>query len=784
MSELPQLKRSLTAATRELADFAVSLPADQLLARAAIERTRLLSDIKTDIEVGFVEKLGSRCAEYLQSVIVATSPSPTQKEFLSEEDWKRTWQLLENVFKLQDQVIAAESLLLPPMSGNSVLDGQGLRTLLSLFYSVRGKNYRVHIPIYLHDVLTPFSDFFEQALGITSLSLVSELVSIPDRIQDRGGQRELARKKVRNIFISSGYWAASPCNLDDPRISISRNSPADTSVFNQLVPEELQKWASPASPSAINEFSLLSLNLLDDLSWSPGEETSFFGSAEMPGWPTTTWPTRFRPFIKLNEQYYCFDFVIVADYIFDVLRQLVWSRRPDLQDEWHKVQGKMTEDLACKYFRQILPDADIYTEVYYDERIGGEKWVGECDAVIVHDDNLLIVEAKSARFGPQSPAHDFEGYVAKVRECAENAVKQGDRLRTLLKANKLLTLYDSPSKRQRRAIATLRFADFRRITVVAVSLESFTEFASRYEHLGDLGIASGMGDTWVVSIDDLRLLADIFDNPLMFLHYLEQRAKGAHAERLYVDDERDHLAFYLLYNEYSRDPKGGYGGVEPDVIGNLGVRDMLDRQLQSLNFGDAVEPIRQDMPDRFQEVIDVLSTSNLKGRAKVASSLLDAGGTWRQQFAEIINGRLHRIYETGDMSDFSLQSTEGINITVYCSMRDMHDDSDDQMIQYVKTLLIMHDEIARLLLKLAYSPLGILEYVTFRWIRQDDISPSEREGYAARVMELRKLRQDRIKREQAQKLEKGLPRRERRIGRNALCPCGSGKKYKRCCGVH
>lgn len=23
----------------------------------------------------------------------------------------------------------------------------------------------------------------------------------------------------------------------------------------------------------------------------------------------------------------------------------------------------------------------------------------------------------------------------------------------------------------------------------------------------------------------------------------------------------------------------------------------------------------------------------------------------------------------------------------------------------------------------------------------------------------------------------------RRVGRNALCPCGSGKKYKRCCGT-
>ena len=26
------------------------------------------------------------------------------------------------------------------------------------------------------------------------------------------------------------------------------------------------------------------------------------------------------------------------------------------------------------------------------------------------------------------------------------------------------------------------------------------------------------------------------------------------------------------------------------------------------------------------------------------------------------------------------------------------------------------------------------------------------------------------------------PAKKRKIGRNELCPCGSGKKYKKCCG--
>jgi uncharacterized protein YecA (UPF0149 family) len=29
----------------------------------------------------------------------------------------------------------------------------------------------------------------------------------------------------------------------------------------------------------------------------------------------------------------------------------------------------------------------------------------------------------------------------------------------------------------------------------------------------------------------------------------------------------------------------------------------------------------------------------------------------------------------------------------------------------------------------------------------------------------------------------GQPRRASKVGRNEPCPCGSGKKYKRCCGA-
>ena len=32
------------------------------------------------------------------------------------------------------------------------------------------------------------------------------------------------------------------------------------------------------------------------------------------------------------------------------------------------------------------------------------------------------------------------------------------------------------------------------------------------------------------------------------------------------------------------------------------------------------------------------------------------------------------------------------------------------------------------------------------------------------------------------KVAKKQPKKSKKVGRNELCPCGSGKKYKQCCG--
>ena len=75
----------------------------------------------------------------------------------------------------------------------------------------------------------------------------------------------------------------------------------------------------------------------------------------------------------------------------------------------------------------------------------------------------------------------------------------------------------------------------------------------------------------------------------------------------------------------------------------------------------------------------------------------------------------------------------------------------------------------------------------------DAMNESIREETAKMVMRVRVRKNEEVKREQVAKVTgtsgasdgsvSATVKKEQKVGRNDPCPCGSGKKYKRCCGA-
>ena len=230
------------------------------------------------------------------------------------------------------------------------------------------------------------------------------------------------------------------------------------------------------------------------------------------------------------------------------MQRIIVRSKPDYRENWNEIQQKTSEDLPFEYLQYLLPGAKILRPVWYRGRTnaGGLDWC-ETDGLVIYDDHLFVVEARGGAFTYTPPATDFPAYIKSLRNLLLKPATQGKRFLDYIKSTVVVGLFDA----QHKQIGELRNGDFRHITLCAVTLDPLTDIASQVQHLAKVGVDVGTEPVWAVSLDDLRVYVDVFDNPLLFLHYVEQRMKAFRSSVLQLNDELDHLGLYLKHNDYA-----------------------------------------------------------------------------------------------------------------------------------------------------------------------------------------------------------------------------------------
>ncbi len=188
-----------------------------------------------------------------------------------------------------------------------------------------------------------------------------------------------------------------------------------------------------------------------------------------------------------------------------------------------------------------MPGARIYRPIYYQWNKGAKY---ETDGILIYEDHLFVIEVKGGAFTYTSPANDLSGYIKSLKNLVENPISQGNRFVEYLEIQNEVSLCDDNGEE----IIRLRHSCFRNVTVCAITLDEFTEIAARNPQR--LNIDQAQRPAWVISIDDLRVYADLFDNPLVFLHCIEERMRAAHSPLIDLDDEYEHLGLYIVKNNY------------------------------------------------------------------------------------------------------------------------------------------------------------------------------------------------------------------------------------------
>lgn len=765
VERFPTVCRDVDGKISKIVALVRKLPPDELLKRAYWEMARRHINKKTELDIGFDEALSLRMIDYIQSIIVSVQPEDEVDTQVTEDQWRNLRTLVKDLFlqlNFEYQIcLTAFNRRVPGY--NQELEGYYLKAQLH-WCNIRGRRYLIHAISFFRDVLSPHNEVLNELYGINSEGLLDALKQIQNSLRLGIGKLMEDVHQFRQVTVTKleekMQQGAGLMELDNFRdfmtTIIEENDWEDRrdDIFGRLAGLDLFD---------LEKITKLPKILLDHLSWEPGQETDFFKEGEYKGWPLRIWPVFKRPFIKLNGRYYCFELFSLYDNFYRIIQHVILLRKPEYRQIWNDKQQELSERIPLQLLGRVLTGATVFNHIYYRWHTspGESKGWCEVDALLIYEDHLFIIEIKAGAFTYTPPATDFPAYIESLKNLVIKPAEQGKRFLEYLRNDKEVLLYD----RNHKEIGKISREDFEHVTICAVTLDPFTELAAQVQHLKKIGIDVGSEPIWSISIDDLRVYADVFDNPLVFLHFVEERMRAFQSALIQTEDELDHLGLYLKHNIYTQYVKN----LSPKrKMIWYGYRSDIDRYFtEKLHNPNTICQLKQAMPVRLKEIIDFLSTINKPNRRKVSSMILDSAGKWRKSIASGIDEVLKQQSILGRAKPLSTYGST--TITLFCWQQGVLERNRNFALDHARAAMLIAQDKERLLLELTFDASKKLIDVNYSFIRLDNIPISDLDRLKALAETLK------LKRIEKAKKIRG------RIGRNENCPCGSGKKYKKCC---
>jgi len=683
-----------------------------------------------------------RMVDYIQSIIasykdIKYEDANTTWSDEDEKEWNLLYQEVDKLFKLLNfEYHLSHSYFLERNTPNYQYEEDKYYAIAQMYWTtVRGNRYYYFEIENLKNLLLPHSSVFEELFNITASDFINGIEKMGESLILGWGQ---ALSEYNNLKEDVRY---SEEYLNDLYGRLH-----DFNLFN------------------VGKVTNFPQKLLDCLSFEIGQDKEF-ASGEYAYSPLNIWSTAKRPFLKVNNEYFCFDQLVLFDNLYRIIQRVIFKLKPEYRQKWNNIQQEQTEDIACSLFKKLLPKSKIHRNVYSKfqlQNTNKQDW-RENDAIIIDDDNLIILEVKGGAFTYTPPAYDFEAFKNSIKNLMSKPTIQGQCLLDELNKQKVLTLYNQKHK----VIDKLKLADFRNIIICCCTLDNFTAFSTKQNLLKDLGFEQPKFPCWTLSLDDLRVYADLIESPSQFVHFLEQRVKALKSN-LSFNDEIDHLALYFKYNCYVE----AFKDIESYKITIGSHKEEIDTYYHNKYVLDdknkLIKP-HQKIPVRIKEIINILDRQNKSGYTKISKYLLDLGYE-REDVEYLLERALLRQKEIFNLMPLHLHDKIAISFILYQDGI-LYENQKDMTKQIYANMIITDIEECNCI-KLYYDKNDILYNIESYYYKLSDLSTTERKETNKYV---EWLKHNRLK---MYIKNNGISK----IGRNEQCPCGSGKKYKMCCG--
>jgi hypothetical protein len=415
-------------------------------------------------------------------------------------------------------------------------------------------------------------------------------------------------------------------------------------------------------------------------------------------------------------------------------------------------RGQFTEEFAARRLGEVFGAENVYCNVDLFESKG--QRVGEIDILVRFGDRLIIVQCKSKKLTLEARKGNDLQLQADFKSAVQDAYDQG------LKCAKAIE--DGSAKLATSDGVELRFPKSREIYICSAVSEHYPALTVQGHQFLKYETSDVIQPPLVSDIFFLDVLAEMLPSPLRFLSYINRRVN--YTERVSSINEFAILGLHLKQNLWLEDDLS-FAMIDEDVATDLDVSMMVRREGLP---GDDTPPgiltrLRHTTVARLISQIEAAREPNL---IDLGFLLLSLGENSLRSLSDGIDQITQQTQRDGKQHDVSMSFGNGKSgITVHCSK------APDA--EAARTLL-MHCERRKYACR-AETWFGLV-------VRAEDGGPefgvSLRRGWAHDA-HMEEITRTMPKVTMASPVGGRL--KTRKVGRNEECPCGSTKKFKKCC---
>lgn len=410
-----------------------------------------------------------------------------------------------------------------------------------------------------------------------------------------------------------------------------------------------------------------------------------------------------------------------------------------------KHRGESTEEIAYSLLKEVFGAENIHTNVSIGK--SKHKLISEVDVIAIQGNKAIIVQAKSKKLTLLSRGGDAKSLETDFNEAVQKAYDQGLICRNAILAKDNFFFDDKKNKIE----LSEKIQD-----VYILCLTS--DYHSSVQHQARAYLKKEAGDPYPIplSIFDLELICFYLKDPYELLYYLRQRINLS--DYVLADEEIVYLGFHLRNKLFKKK------GFDLESLDNsFGQPLEVDFCVKKGDFPyfDTEEKLYSKWKnEKFKLLIEQVKLSQDAGFTDAIFFLYDLAGEAADELIAKMEQIIQKSNKDGRNHDMTLVLDNGDSgVSFACK-------SNSQFRNELINLCV-----ARKYKTKANQWLGLGKFLGSNKMVDCIAYSNEPWCYDRKLENFSKMA-----------LRPGAAVNLKKIGRNEKCPCGSGSKYKKCCG--